>query len=95
MKIGKQDYKTIGQIATRAILIMPKRSRGDIEMDIECVHQTTPLRLDELLAADDFNFAHDLFGIAEHLNRETRKLENCFVPRFAKAEFDSIHPSWL
>ncbi len=41
-----------------------------------------PLRLADLLAADDFNFAHDVFGIMRHIDRRTGRLDNHFVPRF-------------
>ena len=54
-------------------------------MDIDACHNNgCPLKLQELLDADDFNFAHDVFGIRQHINRQTGKLENCFVPRYAK-----------
>jgi hypothetical protein len=51
-------------------------------MDLQCVHGETPLKLQDLLAADDLNFAHDVFGIRNNLNRDTGKLENCFSPRY-------------
>lgn len=57
------------------------------EMDFTATHANgCPLDLKRLLAADDFNFAHDAFGIARHLNRETGQLENHFLPRFALKE---------
>lgn len=55
-------------------------------MDITAAHANgTPLRLADMLAADDFNFAHDWFGIRRHLNRETGQMLNCFLPRFHAA----------
>lgn len=57
----------------------------DTIMDLSAtIAQGCPLRLEELLNADSFNFAHDLTGIRRHINRETGHLENCFLPRFAK-----------
>jgi hypothetical protein len=53
-------------------------------MDIRYVDEVCPLRLHELLDADDFNFAHDIFGIYSNFNRETKQLENGFLPRFAE-----------
>jgi hypothetical protein len=82
MKMTKENYKTISAIASRALTIMPNWDKMSVEMDIEAVHESNPLRLADFLAADDFNFAHDIFGIAHHLNRKTRKLEDCFLPRF-------------
>ena len=37
-------------------------------MDIDACHNNgNPLKLQELLEADDFNFAHDVFGIRQHI----------------------------
>lgn len=56
-------------------------------MDITAVHSNgCRLRLQELLDADDFNFAHDVFGIKRHLDRTTGKLQDCFVPRYTDKE---------
>ena len=93
----KADYQTISKIAKRAVEIA--KTQGvqydflTASMDIEAVHSNiTPLRLNDLLKADNFNFTHDVFGIANHLNRETIELENCFVPRFTKRTI-SVHGS--
>ena len=54
------------------------------DMDITACHvNCMALDLDALLQADDFNFGHDVCGIARHINRETGQLEDWFVPRFA------------
>ena len=56
----------------------------DATMDIDACHSNgCPLKLHELLEADDFNFAHDAFGIRKHIDRTTGKLQDCFVPRYA------------
>lgn len=50
------------------------------DMDITACHANgNPLDLH----ADDFNFTHDVCGIARHINRDTGKLENFFVPRMS------------
>lgn len=55
-----------------------------LTMDIEAVHcNGTPIKLQELLSADDSNFAHDVFGIRRHIDRTTGKLLDCFSPRFS------------
>nr|WP_312294666.1 hypothetical protein [Brevundimonas diminuta] len=57
-------------------------------MDICAVHANgTPLRLADLLSADDFNFAHDWYGIRRHLDRETGQLRACFSPRASAHSF--------
>lgn len=58
--------------------------RMSCRMDITATHANgNPLNLSALLGADDFNFAHDVFGIAKHIDRATGKLEHCFRPRFS------------
>lgn len=57
----------------------------DAEMDLVACHRNgSPLRLSDLLAADDFNFTHDIVGIARHMDRATGKLAGLFRPRFAR-----------
>ena len=54
-------------------------------MDIDACHSNgNPLKLQELLEADNFNFGHDVFGIRDNIDRTTGKLGNCFVPRYSK-----------
>ena len=91
----KEELQTIGKIARRAInkwreaeasdYTLPDYTFQDAEMDITVAHVNgCPLKLDELLAADDANFSHDVFGIRRHLNRKTGQLGDCFMPRYAK-----------
>lgn len=85
------ERKIIRAIARRARALYLEykvdRPALDIDMDICATHcNGNPLRLADLLAADDFNLLHDVSKIARHLNRETGKLEDCFVPRFSKRE---------
>lgn len=85
------DCKLIGKIAARAAGMDKQHNLRDArdivewDMDFTATHANgNPLRLADLLAADDFNFAHDAFGIARHLDRSTGKLTRCFVPRFSQ-----------
>lgn len=87
-RLKQEEARTIAKIAQRAVLMATKYGHQyefmDADMDITACHcGDAPLKLGELLGADDVNFAHDVFGIRRHLNRETLKLEDCFVPRFA------------
>jgi hypothetical protein len=81
------DRSTIGKIVERAKrldLIGRNYSGLSCTMDVTAAHcNGNPLRLEDLLKADDFNFMHDVCGIARHLNRDTGKLENFFSPRFS------------
>jgi hypothetical protein len=81
--------KVMEQIASRAVFEYDQYnivvSHRDILMDLMACHfRYNPLRLDDLLAADSFNFMHDIGGINKHLNRETYQLMDHFSPRFAK-----------
>ena len=63
------------------------RTKQHHRMNVTACHVNgNPLRLEDLLAADDFNFAHDVFGIDRHICRDTGKRTNCFRPRFSRAE---------
>ena len=80
---SKQDAILIRKISIRASKIDKGIPLLHINMDFIATHcNGNPLRLKDLLKADDFNFAHDYFGIKNCLNRKTGKHENCFVPRF-------------
>ena len=81
------DAAIIRKLATRARALETAhggkpRSQMDWVMDFTAAHLNgNPLDLDKLARADDFNFAHDAFGICRHLNRDTGALENFFSPR--------------
>lgn len=84
----RAENETIRHIVNRAIAMAARRhidiDSRDAQMDICAVHSNgCPLRLNELLEADDFNFSHDVFGIFHYIDRRTGKLAHCFVPRFA------------
>ena len=83
----KNDYKTIGKITTRAVALYKehgiKLDRLSLLMDLEFTNEVNPMRLDELLAADDGNFGHDISGIIRHFNRVTKVLDDCFSPRYS------------
>lgn len=89
-KASKADYKQIAALADRAVKLAEKHGVDYIDystaqMDLLACHcNGMPLDLDKLASADDFNFAHDVFGIARHINRETGKIERFFVPRCSR-----------
>ena len=83
-KVTKSEMDTIWQIVDRASRLVTV-DRMSLSMDLTAVHANgCPLRLADLLAADDANFLHDVLGIRAHINRKTGKLENCFVPRYSQ-----------
>lgn len=81
----KEEVKKIHKIAKRASKMIPEIDLMTVSMDIEAVHtHGCKLRLDDLFTADDFNFIHDVLGINRHLNRNSGKLQNHFLPRYAE-----------
>lgn len=88
-KVTREEAEIILKIAERWHSLCRKHGRTttailDTTMDLTATHANNhPLRLQELLEADDFNFSHDVGGIYHHMNRETGKLEGCFFPRFS------------
>lgn len=91
MRLTKADLDTIGRIAARAAALARRAGthstvqvRGvetDTVIALTLLQPKHPLRLDALLSAPDFDFAHDVFGILRHIDRATGELGNCFVPR--------------
>lgn len=86
----KADAILIAQIADRAAKISAANGWGQkygaltAAMDITICHSNgCPLDLKGLLAANHFDFAHDMLGINRHMDRHTGKLTDCFSPRFA------------
>ncbi len=83
--MNNDDFTLCKQIASRASLLeaYEKYPLTDIVCDLSCAHTHIPLDLKALLKADPFTFAHDLIGITTNLNRNTFRIDNCFVPRTA------------
>ena len=83
-----RDRLIINKIVKRAIKMAKtldiEYEKQDCDMDITACHANgNPLRLQEMLDANDFNFCHDVFGIRNCLNRRTGKLMHMFSPRFS------------
>jgi hypothetical protein len=91
-KASKEEYDLIYGIAQRASALARRVGQEvsvrDVMMDVTACHANgNPLRLRELLVeADDQNFAHDVWGIAQHLDRDTGGLRDCFKPRYSAGE---------
>lgn len=83
---SKTEYQLASKIARRAV-----EDYGDsfdysqTEMDIMAVHlNSCPLDLVKLLAASPLDFAHDLSGIRNCIDRDTGELKKNFWPRHAE-----------
>jgi hypothetical protein len=90
-KVAPHEQTIIAAIARRAHF-MARRSGvryevQDAMMDVTATHSNgCRLDLQKLHDAPDFDFAHDAFGIRQHLDRDTGKLQHCFLPRCAARE---------
>lgn len=74
----------ISKIAERAEKMgLLASDRFTFLMDMSHANAEFDLRMSDLLNADDFNFAHDVVGIQNNINRTTGKIDNMFVPRFS------------
>jgi hypothetical protein len=86
-KVTERDVKLIGKVVDRILrdvrMNALRRQPLDWRMDVFVVHANVGLDLQRLLDADDFDFRHDILGIYSELDRETGKLRDHFVPRFA------------
>lgn len=86
--LNKEQYATISKITERADQLgLLHFDRLSLSMDLECATIEFNLRLDDLLNADDFNFAHDIIGIQNHINRAAGgTFDGTFVPRFSSSK---------
>lgn len=90
--VPKKEIPLLKTVIDRAWMLYAATSecqedQVNLSMDITaCYANGCPLDLGKLLAFDDFNFAHDIFGIRRHLDRNTGKLNGFFSPRCAKPE---------
>lgn len=89
-----RNTEKAAEVAKRYEAITPKSQRKgyariNLIMDLQAadgVNGNPPLDWDRLLAADDFNFMHDIGGICRHMDRETGALTDHFMPRFTLKE---------
>ena len=103
--MNKERYKKYVEIAKRAEDEgIYNGERITLLMDIESADRKFNLRLDDWLNADKFNFAHDLCGVVNNIDRTEFPTTDfgLFVPRFAEEyeddeddddEDDYYHPS--
>ena len=67
--------------------------RLSLMMDLEVANRTFHLRLQELLEADDFNFAHDIVGIQNNIDRQSKTFRDLFIPRYSAPCADQANES--
>lgn len=86
-KATKEEYLTVDKIVKRAVKELKIEDSLKLSMDIIAVHcNDVKLDLNAFLNFEDFNFAHDIYGIQRNIDRTTGKLENCFFLRCSICE---------
>lgn len=81
----KEKFEMYVKIAERAEeLGIYHGERITLLMDIESADNAFNMRLEDWLNADNFNFAHDIVGIVNNIDRSKFPAEvHRFLPRFA------------
>lgn len=86
-KTSATEFRLIMTLVDRAEKIAASAGRSidrmELSMDLSAAHNSCPLKLEQLAQASDADLAHDVFGIARHIDRDTGRLGGCFLPRFA------------
>lgn len=81
-EVSSADKPLLKKCVARALALFGGVDAQSIEMDLSAVHANdTPIDFKKLLDASTEDFVHDLAGIYRHLNRNTGKLEDHFLPR--------------
>jgi len=83
--MDKVRYEKYVKVCERLEQMGKTLDRMSLLMDIESADKVFELRLDDWLAADDFNFLHDIYDIMYNIVRERFPATDfgLFVPRFA------------
>lgn len=86
LRYAELHYRTMqGHRHCRSRSRLTEEEMMQLQDDILSCHlYSCPLRLADLLKTDDFNLAHDLVGIHNHMDLTTRKMSNKFLPRFSR-----------
>ena len=87
-KLSKEEFELCAKIAARAMEmgLYPPGYGVSALFDITNAAEFFNMRLSEWLKAKDFNFTHDIIGIANAINRENcpADFNPMFLPRFAE-----------
>lgn len=84
-KTTKEEVSLVSKVVKRAKKELIITDGISLSMDLTATHSNgTLLDFDKLLAFDEENFGHDIYGIIRHIDRSTGKLTRDFLPRCAK-----------
>ena len=81
--VTAEESAIIHEIAKRAAANVYGGELLEATMDITATHANgCPLNLAGLLAAEPFDFAHDIAGIRQYIDRDTGRMGGNFLPRY-------------
>lgn len=94
-KISEEERDTIGAIVERARREHPFLVPDALALELDlaaCHYYGMPLDLAKLLAADAWDFVHDLGGIQLFIDRATGDLRGYFQPHCRRRPTEPFHP---
>lgn len=97
-KVRSEEGQALTQIVKRAMEMARAHKYMAIAADqagmamdlLFCHEQACPLKLKELAEASDSDFAHDVFGVYRHFDRETKTLTDGFSPRYKADDINAL-----
>lgn len=83
--LSPEERYYIAPIIQRAVAMDPEIDPTELNMDLTATHANgCPLDFKKLLSFPPFDFNHDIYGIQRHIDRNTGKLKDFFLPRCSK-----------
>lgn len=80
-----EEAEIIEKIAERACEKFDITDKVSLISNVTATHcNGNRLRLQEFLDSDDLDFVHDIGGIMGHIDQNTGKLTDCFLPLFSE-----------
>ena len=84
IQVNKENITLfIGDSTAIEYEFVPNSISEEVTCHIENADNVFNMRLEDWLKADNFNFAHDVAGIVNNIDRRNPTDFNLFVPRFA------------
>ena len=72
---------TLATILDRAMPVLAAAGYNEDRLSVSMDLHFSGCDLGRLAGFPEFDFAHDILGIARHFDRRTKTMRDCFVPR--------------
>ena len=87
VKVTLNEHELINQIVHRAQKELKSINGFLLVMDIKAIHNhIEKIDFKKFLASSKEDFAHDIYGIIKHLDRDKLELTKCFLPRVLRGK---------